>query len=596
MMKKLLSLLLCITVLFCAGAFTAAAETEKTMATEGYTVVYASDELEAAAGKLSEYLGKVTGEAPAVAAEAPENAYILIKTDKSEVESGYKLASDGKNITITGSSLQYTVRGVYGFLEKYCGVNCYTSKLTVFKQNTITLPPEEGYVYTPFFEFTDTDWISPKDGEYSLFNGFNSSEYREIPAELGGTVDYISRMAHSLATQFCSRDTYFEEHPEYFCLRGTKRKNSQLCLSNPDVLKIVTDEVFALLEEKHDPDADLQIISLTQDDNFNFCRCDKCKATDRKYGSHAGTMLEFVNAVAREVKAAGYDNVAIDTFAYQYTRKVPTGIVPEDNVIVRLCSIECCFSHSFDEPDCKADAAFLADLEGWSKICDRLYIWDYCTDFTNYVGIFPDLGVLQRDIQLFYEHNVKGIYEEGNYSGREIDTEFGELRAYMIGKLMQDPYCDITAVRDDFLNNYYGAGGEYVADFLDIITADAPEKHMGIYHPMSDTLSLSKAQVKECDELWEQAKNAAEGDAKTNVLHSELSWRYWKMKNHVSEFSSLFGRKDEEKKLTDEINATNVSWNEFGGVRAFFVELYQRLAFKLWPVVSFVMNYILYRL
>lgn len=596
MKKKLIAVALCLVMLLSFTAPFASAETEKDMSTEEYTVVYASEELAAAAQKLSEYLEKVTGKAPDVVPSAPAGAYILLKTDPSVVGSGYEIKADGKNISITGSTLQYTVRGVYGFLEKYCGVNCYTSKLTVYKQNGITLPPKEGYVYTPFFEFTDTDWISPKDGEYSLFNGFNSDEYREIPAELGGTVDYISRMAHSLATQFCSRDTYFEEHPEYFALRGGKRKNSQLCLTNPDVLKIVTDEVFALLEEKHDPDADLQIISLTQDDNFNFCRCDKCKAVDRKYGSHAGSMLEFVNAVAREVKAAGYDNVAIDTFAYQYTRKVPTGIVPEDNVIVRLCSIECCFSHPFDEADCKANAAFLADLEGWSKICDRMYIWDYCTDFTNYVGLFPDLGVLQRDIQLFYEHNVKGIYEEGNYSGREIDTEFGELRAYMIGKLMQDPYCDITAVRNDFLDNYYGAGGEHIAAFLDIITEDAPEKHMGIYHPMGDTLSLSKAQIKECDALWEQAKNAAEGEAKTNVIHSELSWRYWKMKNHASEFSSLFGRKAEKQKLTDEINAASVVWAEFDGYRAFFVELYQRVAFKLYPVVSFVMKHILYRL
>ena len=42
----------------------------------------------------------------------------------------------------------------------------------------------------------------------------------------------------------------------------------------------------------------------------------------------------------RYCKSKGYDNVAIDTFAYRYTRTVPNGIVPEDNVIVRLRSID----------------------------------------------------------------------------------------------------------------------------------------------------------------------------------------------------------------------------------------------------------------
>ena len=38
-------------------------------------------------------------------------------------------------------------------------------------------------------------------------------------------------------------------------------------------------------------------------------------------------------------------NVRIDTLAYQYTRKPPRTIRPRANVIIRLCSIECCFRH-----------------------------------------------------------------------------------------------------------------------------------------------------------------------------------------------------------------------------------------------------------
>ena len=39
--------------------------------------------------------------------------------------------------------------------------------------------------------------------------------------------------------------------------------------------------------------------------------------------------------VAKKVKEAGYDNVAIDTFAYRYTRTCPTSIKPLDNRVGR---------------------------------------------------------------------------------------------------------------------------------------------------------------------------------------------------------------------------------------------------------------------
>ena len=42
-------------------------------------------------------------------------------------------------------------------------------------------------------------------------------------------------------------------------------------------------------------------------------------------------------------------------------------------------------------------------------------------------------------MQILYEHNVKGVYVEGNYYVDKCDTEFSELRAYMISKCLQDP-------------------------------------------------------------------------------------------------------------------------------------------------------------
>ncbi len=502
----------------------------------GYIIISDTNDLRliAAGDTLSKYMKEVTGKNFPVS-ESGEGMKFSLSFDSSIPDNGYIIETAENEVSIKGSGTRGVIHGVYAFLEKYCGCDWYTSTLYSIPENeNLTIPAGEKTEYKPFFEYTDTDWVSPRDVEYSLANGLNGSPYRSIPDELGGTVEYISNFCHTLASQFCSKETYFETNPEYFALHDGKRQDEQLCLTNEDVYNLILGEVMALLEEKHDPEKSLQIISLTQGDsgdNAKMCQCDSCKKIDDENGSYAGTMITFVNRIAREVKAAGYDNVAIDTFAYRYTRKAPLKVVPEDNVIVRLCTIECCFAHALDDAECEENVQLMNDLSDWSKICDRIYVWDYATNYSNTVGIFPDFGVLQRNVQVFYENNVVGLYEEGNYYMKACDSEFGELRAYLLSKLMQNPYIDYSAYMNEFLSAYYGKGWESIREFIDMtIEKPAPEnEHLMIYVTMKETLGFSDADIEKADSLWENAKSLSETDAELErVRRSELCWRYWK--------------------------------------------------------------------
>lgn len=586
--KKFISIVLCL--IMAMSAFYAYAEEEENLIIDDSWCICSKDEkLKTVSDTLSDYVRNVCSVQLPVLSEKQNEHNIVLTTDDS-LDGGYVISSDEADVYISGSTLQQTVRGVYAFLEKFAGVRSYTSEKITYTKDTVSVPVNVNIEYVPPFEFTDTDWLSPNDVQYSLFNGLNSAEYRDIPEELGGCVDYIPTLAHTLSTKFCSAEKYYDEHPEYFAsYRGFRTKN-QLCLSNPDVLRIVTDEVLELLAKEHDEKADLQIVTLTQNDNITFCTCPECRKIDNKYGSHAGTMLEFCNAVAKQVKKAGYDNVAIDTFAYRYTRKPPKGIVPDDNVIIRLCSIECCFSHAFDDESCKTNKAFMDDLRGWSEICDRIYIWDYCTNYCNWTGLFPDFGVLQRNMQVFKENNVKGIYEEGNYS-MKAEAEFGELRAWLIGQLFKDPYLDYDAAVSEFCNAYYGEGGKYIKEFLDLITENESKMHLGIYQSMKDTLNLSSEQIGYCDSLWAKAKEASSDDELDHVLGSEISWRWWKMKNRVSEFKKLssFGILKDE--LMKDISDRGIEKTaEMDSTHVFFNQLLQGLYYKVYSLVNFVLK------
>ncbi len=502
-----------------------------------------------AASALQKYIKEMTGKTLEIYPETVklggkkiyvgDTAYTGFDFDGVK-DGGYFITSDSDCVKICGKGNAGTVYAAYAFLEEFCGLHIYTKDIhTINSAKSFSVPDNINISYQPYFSARRLDTASAYNTEYKVANGINNNGY--IPENMGGDIPYLGNFCHSLTTTLCAASKYFDEHPEYFALHGGERTPDQLCLTNEDTVKIVTADVLELLKNQADPNADLQIVSVTQNDNQSFCECEKCAALDKANGSHSGTMITFANRIAEAVKNAGYDNIAIDTFAYQYTRQAPTNVVPADNVIVRLCSIECCFGHALEDENCKQNAEFIKDLDAWSKICKRIYIWDYVNNYSETLCPFANFQVLQKNVQTFYEHNAIGVYEEGNYYMDRCEGEFAELRTYMLSQFLKDPYCDYDEVMNGYLEAYYGAGWKNIREYIDIISAHSVTKfkHLEIrQQPRAALPGITPKEITRCDELWENAKNAAKDEAELKrIERSELSWLYWKCSNFKKEFS-----------------------------------------------------------
>lgn len=552
-MKKFISIFM-VTVLLLStmGIFASAAESDFKISDA--VIVIAEDVSitdNYAANRLKYYLDEITGGDIQIVADTADYQYEISVGATSRSDADFSSAADGSyvitstddEIIIDGAGNKGTINGVYAFLEKYCDCHWYESEVIVIPENeNLTIESGIDVEYTPYFEYTETDTTSSRDPEFCIANGLTGGIYKNLTDEQGGDVDYLGGSSHTLTRRYCKPSIYFEEHPEYFALHNGQRTPMQLCLTNEDVKDIVTQEALEVLAQQHNPEASVQILSITQADNSEYCMCKNCAALDAENGSQAGTMLTFANEIARRIKLhEGYDNVVIDTFAYQHTRKTPTNVVPRDDVIVRLCSIECCFGHTLDDPDCKANVKFMQDLADWSEICDRLYIWHYNLNCDESVNIYANFGTLQRNTQIFYEHNVKGIYQQGIFYIDECDGEFAEMKTYLLSKLMQDPYLDYEAEMNGYLTAVYGPGGKYLKEFIDIVTDHAVTKVKHLYLEEDARFSLPGMmpwEVSRCDELWELAKQEAQTEEQlAQILRSEICWRYWKCANKRSEFS-----------------------------------------------------------
>ena len=555
-MKKIVCAVLIVCLLLCAAPMALAKEKISVDASWSVLVPASPTSYESfTAEKLRSTLSEVFGADVRTVTEASGNYIAVGSASSADVsgvaDNGYRIKVIDGNIHINGTAQRGLQIAAYRFLEEFCGRKVYTSTITVLpKAERIRIPASTDIVYEPYFEYTETDWRSPHDLEYSLANGLTSGSNRFIPAEMGGAVCYLGGFCHTIGG-LCETETYAESHPEYLALHNGERTAEQPCLMNPDVLEICTKNVLKILEEKHDPNAPLQIVSVTQNDNQEYCECEACKAFEAAHGgARSATMLNFVNQIADVVKEKGYDNVAIDTFAYQYTQTPPEGIVPRDNVIVRLCSIFCCMAHPYDEA---CNSSFYNDLQTWSKICGRLYIWDYATHYLHPCTVMPNFGVIQRNMQIFYENNVKGVFVEGNYFIDNCDTEFGELRAYMISKCMQDPYCDLSSEVNGFLKAYYGKGWPMMRNVIDTFTRSAGsfDGHMTFLYSSWGTMRpILSATVAQIDLDFWLAKQLANEEQRANIERSELCWRWWKANAAKGEFSHLnLRRADNQEQL-----------------------------------------------
>ena len=275
---------------------------------------------------------------------------------------------------------------------------------------------------------------------------------------------------------------YFDSHPEWFTETGGRRvRDGQLCLSNPELLDTLCANLAKMMEQQ--PDA--QIWSVSNNDNYNVCQCPRCRHSDSLYGGPSGTLIHFINQVARR-----FPNKTISTLAYQFTRRAPQPVDghierPDSNVNIMFCSIECGRQEAI--ATAPAEASFRKDMEDWAALCgieneelrienelshpdnshssilkSQLYVWDYVVQFRNMWDPFPNLHVLQPNLKYFHDHGVRLMFEQG--TGANNVTSWMELREYMLAKLLWDVDANPDSLLHDFCVHYYGLAAQPVEE------------------------------------------------------------------------------------------------------------------------------------
>jgi len=413
------------------------------------------------------------------------------------------IRSSGEDLVLAGGGPRGTLYAVYAFLEDVVGCRFWTAAASRMPRKPSLAVGRLDIRFKPPLEYREPFWYVAFDPVWAARNKANGT--RAGGDALRGGRQLYEGFVHTFYA-LIPPERYFAAHPEWFSEIDGKRTstNAQLCLTN-EAMRL---EFVRNLKAKLRANPAATIASVSQNDCFGNCACPRCRAVDEEEGGPAGSLLRFVNAVASDLEAE-FPGLAVDTLAYQYTRKPPRLVRPRPNVIVRLCSIECSFAKPLDDPGNKS---FFDDLDGWSRIAGRLYIWDYTTNFSHYVQPHPNYGVLAPNIRLFVERNVRGVFEQGAY--QSWGAEMAELRAWVLAKLLWDPDLDEDKLREEFLAGYYGPAAGPLEDYLELIeeaVARAGDA-LGCYSP-ADAKFLSFNVLARSWQLLEKGRRKARRSA-----------------------------------------------------------------------------------
>ena len=507
----------------------AAAQTDLTLFRDGrsdYVIVkpadaspsqaYAAEELQS----LIQQMGGGTLTIATDKAPLPAKAILLGNTKytaqvlgaKPDLESlgtdGFRLCTKPPHVVILGSGVRGTLYGVYELLEHYGGCRWYASYDSVVPKLKAWTIPAIDDTQIPAFVMREPFWYDMFQGDFAARSRANGNRM-DLDEQHGGHIRFGGGLFVHTFFRLMPPSEFFGDHPEYYSEIDGKRSadHTQLCLTNPDVVRIMTARVL----EKIRQDPEGKLFSVSQNDWRGYCTCDKCKAIDEREGSPSGTLIHFVNQVAEAVEKE-FPDAWIETLAYQYTRHAPKTLRPRDNVVPRLCSIECDFSVPFGDSPYEQNQSFVKDMNDWAAISDKLYVWDYTTNFGHYLGPHPNFAALQGNVQFFRDHGVVGLFEQGAYQAPH--AEFAELRAWLLAKLLWNPDQEVEQLYADFFAGFYGPAAKLVRTYFDELQAlvQPQEQILRIWSPMTSPWYTDEF-FSRAQQLWDQAEQLVAGQA-----------------------------------------------------------------------------------
>ena len=488
-----------------------------------YTIAYDAENKDpvyrAALKDLSDYLREITGANIPLAYQA-SGPRIVVGTRAPGDDAPFsgvrerRIKSVGSDIYIYGDGKFGTVGAVYDFLEKFCGCRWFgpwDGDTFVPKKPTLEFGSVD-YRHAPSFYSLELGDAWPLARQHPGIQNylrrnrcFLQPNYSGPHPQDGWT--YYGPTCHGLSAFFppgghkpgsfinhwagphpaLADKAYFKDHPEYFTLdkEGKRVANQQLCFSNPDVRRILTENIETVIKyEKYKLD-DYAIIDLAFNDRSGgFCECKNCKALEEKYQSPGGAYFDYLIELGNKLLDK-YPRLGIRMIAYHTDM---TGIPPKPgtkfppNLSVIVAPLLQDFSKPLSHPH---NASFRKEFEDWGRIAGKMWWWSYPILYphgTRAYALFP--GVYRNAENIKFAHKIGTRYIISEMGGSVIhNCAFKKLNDYLQVRLADDVNDNVDRIVKEYCDFTYGPASKLMIKYLrETHEAAVGDPYYFVYH------------------------------------------------------------------------------------------------------------------
>lgn len=658
--KRIIALLLCFALTF-STAFgcgnkpdtPAPAEevtkfTDTVMAQNGetdYKIVVpaaASDCVLYAASELKRYFTRSTGAQMEIVVDngtaLDENAKYVSLGDttmaggltvtKAEVNlDGYKIARRGNTILIKAYEDRGVMYGVYEFLHRGFGYECYAvDEIALDVKPTAYLPDLD---FTDALSFEGRFLDGPLDYNQELQAKLRMKDMG-LSSRYGGsaTDEWMGMHCESFLhiVDYADYEAYYAEHyPDvakedyrYEWFSNASGSRLQWCLTNSVLLDVATENLKKIITEH--PEG--IYVNIAEEDMGVMCNCERtgesffglsCKDSRTKYGV-SGTLIRFVNELIKRIEPWREQNypdrdLKYVTFVYHQSINAPVKeqkengkyvpidetVVPHEKLYVRYAPIQRCYYHNLLDKTCSINKRYAENYEKWTDLTDRLMTWEYRTNYSAYYQFFDNFGTMQDETIRYYEDGVVNMMLQ--YTTGSGLASMSDLNVYLNSKILWNVYADQEKLIDDFMNAFYKTGAPYVKEYLNLMRShlaavnveQAGNFHMGMYS--TDTPSYQTAKTwsravleKALDLLgkasatYDEIEDAEQRERlKNRVLRESVCVRYIVLSNYESYYNIY--SPDYDKAIDEweaDLKTLNASCHREGGSVGSFIDELRR--------------------
>lgn len=658
--KRIIALLLCFALTF-STAFgcgnkpdtPAPAEevtkfTDTVMAKNGetdYKIVVsaaASDCVLYAASELNRYFTRSTGAQMEIVVDngtaLDENAKYVSLGDttmaggltvtKAEVNlDGYKIARRGNTILIKAYEDRGVMYGVYEFLHRGFGYECYAVDEIALDVKPTAFLPDLDFTDAPSFEGRFLD--GPLDYNQELQAKLRMKDMG-LSSRYGGsaTDEWMGMHCESFLhiVDYADYEAYYAEHyPDvakedyrYEWFSNASGSRLQWCLTNSVLLDVATENLKKIITEH--PEG--IYVNIAEEDMGVMCNCERtgesffglsCRDSRVKYGV-SGTLIRFVNELIKRIEPWREQNypdrdLKYVTFVYHQSINAPVKeqkengkyvpidetVVPHEKLYVRYAPIQRCYYHNLLDKTCSINKRYAENYEKWTDLTDRLMTWEYRTNFSAYYQFFDNFGTMQDETIRYYEDGVVNMMLQ--YTTGSGLASMSDLNVYLNSKILWNVYADQEKLIDDFMNAFYKTGAPYVKEYLNLMRShlaavnveQAGNFHMGMYS--TDTPSYQTAKTwsravleKALDLLgkasatYDEIEDAEQRERlKNRVLRESVCVRYIVLSNYESYYNIY--SPDYDKAIDEweaDLKTLNASCHREGGSVGSFIDELRR--------------------